>query len=58
MDVVPSFPVGVKFIGEGFHCVDYPPSAEERAKNEGYYDRLSTTGEAEGYNDDDNLPTP
>lgn len=43
MEPVPSFPTGVKFIGEGFHSVDYPKSADQKAKDYGYEDRLSTS---------------
>jgi hypothetical protein len=54
MDVVPSFP-GTKpvFIGTGFHCNDYPPSAEQKIKDFGLERHDSTNDHAdyheEGY---------
>lgn len=35
MQEIPAFPAGVKFIGTGFHCVDYPKSYEEKVKDYG-----------------------
>lgn len=53
MEVVPSFPCGVNFIGEGFHCNDYPKSAEQLIKDYGLERHDSTNPKAdyheEGY---------
>ena len=55
MKVVPSFPVGVKYVPGcgGFHCCDYPKSAEQLSKDYGLERHDSTNDEGdygqEGY---------
>lgn len=51
MDVKPSFPSGVKFIGPGFHCVDYPKSAAQLKKDYGL-DKHDSTDPNSDYNQD------
>ena len=48
MEVLPSFPAGVKFIGPGFHCIDYPKSYEEKVKEYGL-ERHDSTNEMSDY---------
>lgn len=47
MEVKPSFPAGMKLIGEGFHCNDYPKSAEQLIKDYGLEDHDSTNPDSE-----------
>ena len=49
MTVKPSFPAGVKFVGPGFHCVDYPKSAAQLKKDYGL-DKHDSTDPDSDYN--------
>lgn len=53
MNVMPSFPAGLKFKGEGFHAVDYPKNAAQKIKDFGLEQHDSTNPMAdyhqEGY---------
>ena len=50
MDVVPSFPAGVKFVPGcgGFTCCDYPKSNEQLKKDYGF-DKHDSTNEMSDY---------
>lgn len=50
-DVVPSFPGKPIFRGPGFHCVDYPKSAEQLKKDYGL-DKHDSTNDYSAYNED------
>ena len=49
MDVVPSFPAGVRYVPGcgGFHCCDYPPSNEELKKQYGLDKEDSTNDDSD-----------
>ena len=49
MKVVPSFPAGVKYIGPGFHCIDYPKSQDQKIKDYGL-ERHDSTIDNSDYN--------
>jgi len=49
MSVMPAFVAGVKYLGPGFHCVDYPKSAEQLKKDYGL-DKHDSTNEDSDYN--------
>lgn len=42
LEAKPTFPCGTKLIGEGFHCNDYPKSAEQLIKDYGLEKHDST----------------
>ena len=50
MNVVPSFPAGVRYVPGcgGFHCCDYPPSNEELKKQYGF-DKHDSTNDMSDY---------
>lgn len=51
MELLPTAPAGFKFRGAGFHCVDYPKSAEQLKKDYGL-DKHDSTDPNSDYNQD------
>jgi len=49
MELEPAFPAGVKFIGQGFHSVDYGKSQDQKIKDYGL-ERHDSTIDNSDYN--------
>ena len=52
MNLLPTFPAGVKYIGAGFHVNEYPLSSAEKMKQYGL-ERHDSTRDHSDYHEDD-----